>query len=75
MGDWKAVRLEPGKPLELYNLKTDLGETNNVAPNNLEIVAKIEDYLKTARTESPRWPLKTVQQAREKPEPQDAEKN
>src|SRR4051812_6675609 len=26
MADWKAVRVEIGKPLELYNLKTDLHE-------------------------------------------------
>ena len=58
MGDWKAVRLELGKPLELYNLKNDIGETRNVADQNPEIVSKIDTYLKTARTESPKWPLK-----------------
>ena len=30
MGRWKAVR-PVGKPLELYDLQTDLGETSNVA--------------------------------------------
>src|SRR5439155_20866676 len=34
MGDWKAVRLEPNKPLELYNLQSDLGETKDVADKN-----------------------------------------
>jgi arylsulfatase A-like enzyme len=58
MGDWKAVRPQAGKPLELYNLKTDLGETENVAEKNPEVVAKIEAYLKTARTESEYWPIK-----------------
>ena len=43
MGDWKAVRLQPGAPLELYNLNTDLGEKQNVAAQNPEVVAKIED--------------------------------
>ncbi len=56
MGDWKAVRLAQGKPLELYNLKTDMSEKQNVAEQNPEVVAKIEAYLKTARTESPDWP-------------------
>jgi arylsulfatase A-like enzyme len=58
MGDWKAVRLQVGAPLELYNLSTDLGEKQNVAAQNPEVVAKIEDYLRTARTESADWPIK-----------------
>jgi arylsulfatase A-like enzyme len=61
MGDWKAVRLKLGAPLELYNLKTDIGETNNVAARNPEVVAKIEAYLKTARMESEQWPVKPAQ--------------
>jgi len=58
MGDWKAVRPQAGRPLELYNLKTDVGEEHNVADKNPEVVAKMEDYLKTARTESDLWPIK-----------------
>ena len=58
MGDWKAVRPQAGEPLELYDLRTDLGEKQSVAQQHPEIVAKIEDYLKTARTESARWPIK-----------------
>ncbi len=57
MGDWKAVRLGVGQPLELYNLQTDLGEKKNVAATNPEVVAKIEAYLKTARSDSPDWPV------------------
>jgi len=62
-GDWKAVRLAPGAPLELYNLRTDLGETNNMAASQPRIVAKVEAYLKSARTESEHWPLKAPQKA------------
>jgi arylsulfatase A-like enzyme len=58
MGDWKAVRPGLGKPLELYNLKTDLGEKKNVAAENPKVVAKIEDYLKSARTDSPDFPVR-----------------
>jgi len=54
------VRLQAGAPLELYNLKTDCGEKQNVAGQNPEVVAKIEDYLKTARTESEHWPIKSA---------------
>ncbi len=57
-GDWKVVRPQADAPLELYNLKTDLGEKQNVATNNPTLIAKFEDYLKTARTESPNWPIK-----------------
>jgi arylsulfatase A-like enzyme len=58
MGDWKAVRPQAGAPIELYNLKTDVGEQQNVAAQNPEVVAKMEDYLKTARSESEQWPIK-----------------
>jgi arylsulfatase A-like enzyme len=61
MGDWKAVRPQAGAPLELYNLKADLGEKENVAEKNSKVVAKIEDYLKTARTESEHWPIKPAE--------------
>ncbi|HKQ39279.1 MAG TPA: arylsulfatase [Verrucomicrobiae bacterium] len=60
MGDWKAVRLAPKQPLELYNLKTDRPETNNVAADHADIVSKIEKYLLTAHTESERWPIRTA---------------
>ena len=63
MGDWKAVCPQAGQPLELYNLKTDLGEQDNVADKNPEVVAKIEAYLKTARTESDLWPIKPAKAA------------
>jgi arylsulfatase A-like enzyme len=60
MGDWKAVRLAPDQALELYNLKTDMGEKENVAPAHPEVIKTIEAYLKTARTESPDWPIKAA---------------
>ena len=58
MGQWKAVRNSPGQALELYNLDQDLDESDNIARQHPEIIKKIEDYLKTARTESKVFPLK-----------------
>lgn len=56
-GDWKAVRIynkanrtEP--PIELYNLKTDPAESNNVAKQHPDIVKKAADLMKSSRTRS-----------------------
>src|SRR3989442_1109831 len=57
MGDWKAVKLGANTPVELYNLTTDLGEKENIADKHPDIVAKIEEYLKAARTDSKDWPI------------------
>lgn len=57
-GQWKAVRPQAGEPLELYNLKTDPGEKQDVAKDHPEVVAEFEAYFKHARTEDPHWPIK-----------------
>jgi arylsulfatase A-like enzyme len=56
VGDWKGVRLAPGKALELYDLRTDLAESNDIAAKHPDVVATIERILKSARTESEFWP-------------------
>ena len=58
MGDYKAVRHSPAGPIELYNLKNDIGEENDIADKNPEVIAKIEKYLKRARTALDLWPMK-----------------
>jgi arylsulfatase A-like enzyme len=55
--DWKAVRLDPNEPLELYNLADDERESVDVALQNPSIVRRVEAYLKTARTPSVHWPV------------------
>ncbi len=56
-GDFKAVSPGLGKPLELYDLAVDPGEQNDIAAARPEVVAKIEAYLETARSESENWPV------------------
>jgi arylsulfatase A-like enzyme len=58
MGDWKAVRLKPEGPIELYNLRKDPSERDNVANAHPDIRDKLGNYLKSARTNSERWPIK-----------------
>jgi arylsulfatase A-like enzyme len=50
-GDWKVVRQKPDAPLELYNLRRDPSETTDVSGRNPEIAARMESYLKSARSE------------------------
>ena len=49
MGDWKVVRSKADAPLELYNLKTDPGETNNVADRNPDVITRFQSILKNNR--------------------------
>jgi arylsulfatase A-like enzyme len=64
-GRWKAVRLRLGTPLELFDLNVDPEEKNDIAAAQPEIVAKIEIYLRTARSKSPEYPIATDQGATE----------
>ncbi len=58
--NYKAVRPAPGKPLELYDLAKDLAETHNLAAQHPRVIDRIENYLATARTDSPNWPIKSA---------------
>ena len=48
--DWKGIRLEQDQPIELYNLKKDLGETNDLAAQNPELVQQMEKLMEKAHT-------------------------
>jgi arylsulfatase A-like enzyme len=56
--NWKALRDPQTKALKLYNLASDVGEEHDVAAQHPDIVAKFNDYFRTARTKSPNWPAK-----------------
>ena len=57
-GYWKAVRLKKDGPIELYDLPDDPLEGHDVSSGRPEVMAKIRQYLTTARTDSPQWPVK-----------------
>lgn len=65
IGQWKAVRHKPGGPIELYDLSRDVGETQNVADEHAEMVARFEKLFTESRTESPNWPMREKVQSRE----------
>ena len=58
LGDWKAVRLGPSRPIEVYDLRADIGEEHDVADDHPDLVRRFEDYLKSARTDSEIWPIR-----------------
>ena len=57
-GNWKAIRQSPGAALELYDVAADPGEARDVAAANPAVVARIEAYLRTARTDSTEFPIR-----------------
>lgn len=57
IGNWKGIRHGQSGNIQLYNLKNDIGEENNVADNHPEIVHEIETIMKTAYIPSERYPV------------------
>lgn len=56
-GDWKAVSVKAGRPLELYNIKEDMTESRNVAAEHPDILRSLEREMDAAHHPSPYWPL------------------
>ena len=55
-GDWKAI-CNNGGPIELYDLAKDESESNDLARQHPELVAKAEALMKEAHTDDPNWPV------------------
>lgn len=59
--DWKALRLEvyerPDGPWQLYNLNEDIQESQNIAAENPEIVARMDSLARAAHTPSQQFPF------------------
>jgi arylsulfatase A-like enzyme len=58
MGHWKAVRNGVRAPIELYNLNQDLAESTDVASKHPEVVAQIEQIMRTAPADSEDYPIR-----------------
>jgi arylsulfatase A-like enzyme len=56
MGSWKAVRKGVDGAVELYDLKTDIGEMRNVAARHPALVRRAEDIMQREHVESEDWP-------------------
>lgn len=57
LGNWKAVRMNVDDEVELYNLKEDTAEQRDIAAENPDVVARIEDIMVNGRTESDLFPI------------------
>jgi len=56
-GDWKAVLTAFGKPIEIYNITKDPGETQDLAKDQPELVKHAEEIFAKAHRPDPNWPL------------------
>ncbi len=55
-GRWKGIRSgSPDTPVALYDQQADIAEKTNVAAQHPDIAAKLDQYLRQARSKSPEW--------------------
>jgi len=55
-GNWKAVSFSLMEKFELYNITEDIGESNNVAATNAEVVAQLQAMAQKMHRDDPNWP-------------------
>lgn len=52
IGQWKAFRVRPDQPTQLFDLTNDIGEHNDVAGKHHDLVARFETIFTEARSDS-----------------------
>ena len=57
MGNWKGIRHGRDGKIQIYDLATDIGETNDVAEEQPKVVKKIAAIMETAVKPNPRYPV------------------
>ena len=55
MGKWKAVQQPFHTSVRLYDLEADLGEQNNIAADQPDLIAKLTKLMDGAYSFSDRW--------------------
>lgn len=67
LGDWKGVILSASttpQPLELYNIRADPQEKNNVAAQHPDIVQQLTNLIQKAHVPNVNWPLYALEGAK-----------
>lgn len=55
---WKGIRLKSqAAPIALYDLTADIGEQTDVAAQHPDVVARVTNVMRTARTDNEHWKL------------------
>jgi len=57
LGAWKAYRASIDSPIELYDLASDIAESQDVASEHPDVVSRIADIMVDGRSESDLFPL------------------
>jgi arylsulfatase A-like enzyme len=55
--DWKGILKHPSGTIEIYNLKSDPGESNNLAEKRPDMVRRFEEILKEAYIPTSNYPV------------------
>jgi hypothetical protein len=56
---WKAIRMRStDAPIQVFDTKEDLAEARDIAAEKPDLVARAAGFFKTARADSPDWPIK-----------------